>query len=106
METISRYVYPVDLTGEINKIDEICRKMKFSKAEAIREALSHYHEYVRGIKVIELRGLNSKDAEKEILSYLKSHKNAFTSQIADELRLDLLQVNDILVKLAEEGKVK
>ncbi|MBI5224557.1 ribbon-helix-helix protein, CopG family [Candidatus Micrarchaeota archaeon] len=106
METVSRYVYPVDLTSEIKIIDEICRKMKFSKAEAIREALSHYYEYVRGIKVIEIRTPNSKDAEKEILSYLKSHKKAFTSQIADELQLDLLQVNGILVKLAEEGKVK
>ncbi len=106
METAQRYVYPIDLTEQHFKLQEICAKMTLSKAEAIREALNYYYEHVKGIKVIELREISEKQAEKEILDYLGKHKNAYTSEIADELRLDVVLVNKILINLAQGGRVK
>jgi len=100
-----RYVYPVDLSEERIFIDEITEKLGISKAKAIREAIHYYSEYVRGLKVLETREIPKKQAEKEILQYVKKHPKSYTSQIADELNLDLLLVNNILEKLARQGDI-
>lgn len=101
-----RYVYPVDLTEDYNKVEAICTKLRVTKAEAIRDALDHYYNYVKGLKIVETRQIPKKQAEKEILSYLKKNKKAWTSEIADNLMIDVVQVNDILHELAEDGKIK
>jgi DNA-binding MarR family transcriptional regulator len=105
METMQRIVYPFDLSAQSGKLEEICGRLKLSKAEALRQALDHYYEYVKGMKIIEIREISEKQAEKEILAFLKSHKGAFTSEIADSLRLDIVLVDSILHKLAEKGRV-
>jgi len=101
-----RYVYPVDLTELSEKIEKICAKMGLSKAEAIRESVEFYHNYLMGLKVIELREIPKKQAEKEILLYLKEKGKAWTSDIADDLRLDVNLVNDIMKDLVKKGKVE
>lgn len=103
---VQRYIYPVDLTGVEEDLELISARLRIGKAEAIREAVSRYAAEVRGMKVIELRELSKNEAAKEILAYLKKNKKAFTSQIADDLRLDIVQVNEILRELAEKGAVK
>ena len=100
-----RYVYPVDITGQEKGLEEICRKLGLTKAEAIRDSLEHYYNYVKGLKVIELRSISKTQAEREILGYIKKKSSAFTSEIADELRLDIVLVNDILLKLAKHGRI-
>ena len=106
VQQVQRYIYPVDLTGSTEALDIICVKLGISKAEAIREALDNYSNQVKGMKVIEIRKLSQKQGQKEILDYVKKHKGAYTSEIADGLRLDVMFVNETLTKLAERGKVK
>ncbi len=101
-----RYVYPVDLTEDYDKLETICTKLRVTKAEALRDALDYYYNYVQGLKIIETRNISKKQAEKEILEYIKKNGRAWTSEIADHLRLDIVQVNDILHELAEKGKLK
>lgn len=105
MESVQRTVYPLDISGQTAKLEEICGRLKLSKADALRAALDHYYEYVKGMKIIEIREISEKLAEKEILAFLRSHKGAFTSEIADSLRLDIVLVDSILHKLAEKGRV-
>jgi hypothetical protein len=102
----SRHVYPVDVTETTTELEEICERLGLTKAEAIRDAILHYAAYVRGIKVIETREISRKDAEKEILALIKKRGKAWTSEIADELQLDVVLVNDILQGLAQKGAVK
>jgi len=80
--------------------------MGLSKAEVIREAIDFYHNYVMGLKVIELREIPRKQAEKEILQYLKEKGKAWTSDIADDLRLDVDLVNSIMNDLVKRGMVE
>jgi DNA-binding MarR family transcriptional regulator len=101
-----RYIYPVDLTELNEKIEKICEKMGLNKAEAIREAVNFYHNYVMGLKVIELREISKEQAEKEILHYLKEKGKAWTSDIADDLRIDINMVNNIMNDLVKKGKVE
>jgi len=103
---MQRQVYPIDLTKHEEKLKVICEKLGLGKAEAIRNAIDHYHEYVRGLKVIELREIPREEAEEEILAYIKEKKRAWTDEIADDLRLDLLLVNEILRELAEKGVIE
>ncbi len=101
-----RYVYPVDVTENEKELEEICAKLGLSKAEAIRDSIEYYYNYVKGLKVIELRSISKKQAEKEILVYIKKNGKAWTSEIADDLLLDVVLVNAILHKLAAEGRLK
>ncbi len=101
-----RYVYPVDLTETEEELEEICAKLGLTKAEAIRDSIENYYNYVKGLKVIELRQISKKQAEAEILAYIKKKGTAWTSEISDGLRLDVLLVNEILHKLAMEGRLK
>ena len=80
--------------------------MRVGKAEAIRNAIEFYSEYIKGLKVIELRVIPKKQAEKEILKYIKNKGKAWTSDIADDLRLDVILVNEILTDLAKRGKIE
>lgn len=59
----------------------------------------------RNYKIIQLRNVERNQAEKEIVSYLKKKKKALTSEIADNLRLDIVLTNEILHKLGKAGKV-
>ena len=101
-----RYVYPVDISKHEKQLEEICTKLGLTKAEAIRDAIEFYYNQVRGYKVIELRNISKKQAEREILDYVKKRGRASTSEIADDLRLDVIVVDDILHELAETGKVR
>ena len=103
---MERVVYPIDITRQKDKLDKICKKMGISKAEAIRDAIDFYYEYARGIKAIELRDVSKEQAEKEILEYSKEKGKAWTDEIADDLRIDIVLVNGILKELAEKGVVE
>ena len=61
---------------------------------------------MQNYKFIELREISKKQAEGEILSYIKKNGKAWTSEVADNLRLDVSIVNDILGELAEGGKIE
>lgn len=102
-----RAVYPISLDYEsINALDRIVNKLNISKADAIREAIRYYTDYIEGLEVIKIRDIPREEAKEEILRYLKEHDRAYSSDIADALRLDLDLVNSILEELWREDKVE
>ncbi len=103
---MQRYVYPVDLTEVEKELNLIVEKLKVSKAEAIREAIRHFAEELKGIEVVELREISKEQAKKEILEYIKGKDRVWADEIAEALRIDLSLVNDILMELWSEGYVE
>lgn len=77
--------------------------MYTSVSEFIRDAV---REKLEDIEVMDLRDISYKEAKKEILNYIKSKGRAWTSEIADDLRLDLEIVVKVLNELSNEGKIK
>jgi len=101
------YVYPLKLTEEDQKdLAKIMEKLGCNKAEAIRDAIRHYAEYLEGLEVVNLRDLSEEDAKKEIRTYLKGKDRVRADEISDALRLDLSLVNKVLVALWQEGEVE
>ncbi len=92
---------------DLERIDEATKRLGAkSRSAFIREATEKYVQEVGGLKVIEIREkVGMREAETEIIAYLKEHKEAETFDIANDLRLDLQLTVRILKKLWEEGKV-
>lgn len=102
-----RTVYPVSLGAEdLESLDRISKKTGVSKAQAIREAIKAYADDIEGLEVVKIRNIPKEQAKREILDYLKRHDRAWTSDIADSLKLDIVFVNEILEALWREEKVE
>ena len=67
--------------------------------EAIRDKLKEY-------EIIELRELTHDEAKIEILNFCKKTQTFDISIIADELKLDIFFVNNIVEELIEEGIIE
>lgn len=101
-----RYVYPLDITGIEAEVEKIASKMGINKAEAIREAIKHYAEYIEGLEVVEYRGVTKEQAKREISEFLEGKERVTSDEISGALRIDMSMVNDILVELWQEGEVE
>ncbi|MFQ5763004.1 MAG: winged helix-turn-helix domain-containing protein [Candidatus Bathyarchaeia archaeon] len=102
-----RYVYPVALEAEeIEALEVIVYKTNCTKAEAIKKAIVHYADYVKGLEVMKVRNIPRKRAKEEIIKYLEKADRAWSSEIADELRLDITLVNEVLQELWSERRVE
>lgn len=101
-----RVVYPVDITSESEDLNAIVEKLGISKAEAIREAIKYYAEYLRGLEVITYRKVSKEQAKKEIEKYIKGKKRVWADEISDYLQLELGFVNEVLLELWKEGWVE
>lgn len=101
-----RYIYPVDLTDSAGDLSTIVQKLKASKAEAIRDAIKYYAEYLRGLKVVTYRNITKKQAKREIEKYLKGKDRVHADEISDALRLDISLVNGALLELWKEGWIE
>jgi predicted DNA-binding protein len=108
LDTMKRATIPVSLPIEIIKrLDDARAKLGYrSRNEVIRESIKHFIEEVEGMKIIKLRNLSKREAKKEILDYLRKKEVTYTSDIADELRLDYGLVIDIVRELWEEEKIE
>ena len=101
------YVYPLKLPQDTQEnLKRITGKLGCNKAEAIREAIKHYAEYLEGLEVVNLRNLPEEEAKKEIQAYLKGKERITADKISDDLRLDLSLVNRVLLALWQEGEVE
>jgi len=67
--------------------------------EAIRDKLKEYD-------IIEIRDLPHDEAKKEILEFCQKEQTFDISTIADELKLDIFFVNNIVEELIEEGIIE
>jgi predicted DNA-binding protein len=104
---MKRYVYPVQLDeDEVQALNVIVERTGKTKSEAIREAIRSFADEVKGMEVVKIRDISRKQARKEILEYLDKKERAWSSEIADTLRLDLTEVNRILEQLWGEKKVE
>ena len=104
---LKRYVYPVQLDDEeVQALNVIVERVGGTKSEAIREAIRSFAEEVKGMEVVKIREVSRKLARKEILEYLDKKERAWSSEVADALRLDLTLVNRILEELWGEKKVE
>jgi len=100
-------VYPVQLDEEeVKALNVIVERMGGTKSEAIRDAIRSLAEEVKGMEVVKIRDISRKQARKEILEFLDKKERAWSSQIADELRLDLSLVSRVLEELWGEKKVE
>jgi metal-responsive CopG/Arc/MetJ family transcriptional regulator len=102
-----RYVYPVQLDeDELAALDAIVERLHSSKSEAIREAIRNYADQLKGTEVIKIREVSRRQARKEILEFLEKNDRAWSSEIADSLRIDLTFVNRILEELWNEKRIQ
>ena len=104
---VKRYVYPVQLANdELEALNVIVEKLEGSKSEAIKEAIKSHANELRGLEVVKIRDVPRQQARKEIVEFLSKKERAWSSEIADALRLDLSLVNTILQDLWSEKRVE
>ena len=101
-----RVVYPVDLTGCLKDLATVTEKLRISKADAIREAIKHYAEELRGLEVVTYRKVTEGQAREEIRRYLKGKGSVRADEISDALRMDFDLVNKVLLEMWGEGWVE
>ena len=104
---VKRYVYPVQLDEEeLEALNMIVERLHSSKSEAIREAIRNYAVQLHGTEVMRIREVSRSQARKEILEFLQKNDRAWSSEIADSLRIDLSIVNSVLEELWSEKRVE
>ena len=53
--------------------------------------------------MLNIKSISKSEARSDILDYLRTHKEAYASDIADELNMDIDLVFAVLKELREEG---
>ena len=95
----------VRLTGreeeEIKKLVEA--GLYISVSEFIRDSI---RKNLASMKVVEMRGVSKTQARKEIMDYMKKHKEAYASDISEELGIDLDLIFSVMKELDKEGVVE
>ena len=77
--------------------------MYLSVSDLIRDAI---REKLEGIEIIKLRDVDYKTAKKEVLGYYKKFREAYPSDIANELGLELETVYKIVKELIKEKRLE
>jgi predicted DNA-binding protein len=104
-----RSVYPVDLTEVKEKLDAITDKTGYNKAEAIREAIKHYAEYVQGLEVIEYKDrskISKQETKKLIIEYMAGKNKIYSCDMADDLQIEPGYVEECLYELWKEDRIE
>ena len=71
-----------------------------NEEDFVRESI---REKLRDMEAITLRDIPYEQQKEEIIDYAEKHRVVDALEIADELRLDVFDVNDIMVELIKEG---
>lgn len=74
-----------------------------SMSDFIRESV---RDKLKATKVIKLRDIDYETAKKEILGYYREYSEAYISEVAEDLELDLELVSQIIDELEKEGRLK
>jgi predicted ArsR family transcriptional regulator len=67
---------------------------------------NRFMKKIISLKAIQIRPLSKTAARKEILDYMKKHKEAYASDISEEFGLDLDLVFTVMKELNTEGVVE
>lgn len=86
---------------EINRL--VKAGMYVSVSEFIRDSV---RKNIAMLKAIEFRDVSKATARKEILEYMGKHKEAYASDVAEELRLDFDLVFTVMKELGGEGVIE
>ena len=88
---------------EYEEIFELINNGLFlSGSDFVREAI---REKLKRIKVIKIRDVDYDTAKKEVLGYYKTYEEAYISEVAEDLELDLELTAKIVQELIEEGNL-
>lgn len=92
-------------------LDEIDENIKFAaelshKLKSLEERLAKIEASLPAEKVIVLREISKKNAEKEILNLFSKGRALYYSDIAERLNLDLQLVVEICNKLQKSGEIE
>ena len=87
--------------GEIKKL--VDAGLYISVSEFIRDSVRNN---LGLLKVVEMRSITKSQARKEILAYMKKHKEAYASDISEALGIDLDMVFMVMKNLNKEGVVE
>ncbi|MDR3292031.1 MAG: hypothetical protein LBT10_07795 [Methanobrevibacter sp.] len=74
-----------------------------SNSDFVREAI---RDKLKAIKVIKLRDIDYDTAKKEVLGYYQNYKEAYISEVAENLEFDLELVIKITNELEKEGRLE
>ena len=86
---------------ESSKISEFVSDGFFlNEEDFVRESV---RDKLRNMEAITLRDISYEQQKEEIIDYAEKHRVVDALEIADELRLDVFDVNDIMVELIKEG---
>lgn len=89
---------------EIQRIDSLIEAGLFlNRADFLRTAA---RKALEENEILALRDVDIKQAEREILNYLKKHGTAYPSDIADALRLDMSVVIQAVKNLWESEQIE
>ena len=89
------------LNKSLTKINSlVCDGFFLNEEDFIRESV---REKLRNMEAITLRDIPYQQQKEEIIDYAEKHRVVDALEIADELLLDVFDVNDIMVELIEEG---
>lgn len=88
---------------EYEEINELVNNGLFlSGSDFVREAI---RDKLKSIKVIKNRDIDYETAKKEVLGYYKSYQEAYISEVAENLEIDLELTANIVQDLIKEGKL-
>ena len=86
---------------EFSKINEfVCDGFFLSEEDFVRESI---RDKLRNMESITLRDIPYDQQKEEIIDYAEKHRVVDALEIADDLHLDVFEVNEIMVELIKEG---
>jgi len=89
---------------EYKEVDDIVKTGKYiSNSDFVREAI---RDKLKALKVIKIREVDYQTAKKEILGYYKKYNEAYISDVANDLELDIELIVNIVEELEKENRLK
>ncbi len=86
---------------EYNMINNLIKKgLYLNSSDFVRESI---RDKLKVVNEIDLRDIPRKQKKEEIIEYCEKNKTVLLSDIANDLSLDIFEVNEILDELIEEG---
>jgi len=106
-KVVKRATVPVSVPmSVVKKIEELRARLGYrSRNAVIREAIRRFIEEMEEAKVLYVRDVTLKQAEKEIVEYLKRHGSAYVSEMAESLGINVELAFKAVGELEKEGVV-
>ena len=113
MASVRQDLQTVDWQAEKEERENLIKKYEderkinlylFSEIDKLKKAISE--ERQNNQRVVIVKQVSEKDAEKQIIDYLKFNKKARISELQEKLGIDYLQILGIIEKLENQKKLR